>query len=178
MVEGNAGLDLAIQSLPLDDFETISIPLGIHSNAGEQITVSIAASDLPTATAVYLEDRDTNTFTLLSAGDLVMTPNAALNATGRFFLRFSEESLSTAENTLDKLRVFTTKTPRVLTVSGQLLEDTELKMYDLRGRLVLTQGLNGATLNNTIDVSRLQDGVYVVELNDVNQRKSQKVIIR
>ncbi len=48
----------------------------------------------------------------------------------------------------------------------------------MQGRLVLTQQLNETTLNNTIDVSRLDDGVYVVALNNKVQRKSQKVIIR
>ena len=178
LVDENTGLDMDIQSLPLENLETMVIPLGIRSNAGEQITVSIAESDLPTSTDVYLEDRDNNTFTLLNTTDFVITPNEDLNATGRFFLRFSAESLSTSENELDDLRIFTTKTPRVLTVSGQLLEDTELKLYDVRGRLVLTQSLNETSLNNTIDVSRLEDGVYVVGLNNGYQRKSQKVIIR
>jgi hypothetical protein len=177
LVDENTGLDMAIQSLPLEDLETLIIPLGIHSNAGEQITVSIAESDLPTSTDVYLEDRDTNTFTLLSTSDFLITPNEVLNTTGRFFLRFSTESLTTLENELDDLKIFTTKTPRVLTVSGQLLEDTTLKLYDVRGRLVLTQQLKEASVNNKIDVSRLEDGVYVVALNNRYQRKSQKVII-
>ena len=107
-----------------------------------------------------------------------MTPNETLNNIGRFYLRFSAETLTTSENELDYLRVFTTKTPRVLTVSGQLLQDTKLKLYDVRGRLVLTQQLNEASVNNQIDVSKLEDGVYVVELNNVYQRKTQKVIIR
>jgi hypothetical protein len=178
LVDENTGLDMAIQSLPLENLETMVIPLGIRSNAGEQITVSIAESDLPTSTDVYLEDRDTNSFILLNTSDFVLTPNEALNDTGRFYLRFSAETLTTAENELDALRIFTTKTPRVLTVSGRLFQDTQLNLYDVRGRLVLTEQLNEATLNNTIDVSRLQEGVYVVELNNSYQRKSQKVIIR
>jgi hypothetical protein len=178
LVEENTGADMAIQSLPFENLDTLIIPIGIHSNAGEQITVSISQSDLASTTDVYLEDRDNNTFTLLTTSDFVITPSETLDAIGRFYLRFSAGSLSISENELDNLRIFTTKTPRVLTVSGQLLEDTELKLYDIRGRLVLTEQLNDASLNNTIDVSRLQDGVYVVELNNAYQRKSQKVIIR
>jgi hypothetical protein len=178
LVDESTGLDLAIQSLPLDNLETMIIPLGIHSSSGEQITVSIAESDLPASTEVYLEDRVNNTFTLLTTSDFVYTPTEALNDTGRFYLRFSTESLATTENELEDLRIFTTKTPRVLTVSGQLLRDTELKLYDVRGRLVLTKRLNEAAVNNQIDISRLEDGIYVVELNNLYQRKTQKVIIR
>ena len=178
LVDVNTGLDMAIQSLPFENLETMVIPIGIHSNAGEQIRVLIAESNLPVSIDVYLEDRQNNTFTLLTAIDFVMTPNEVLDATGRFYLRFSSEALSNSENEWDDLRIFTTKTPRVLTVSGQLLEDSQLKLYDIRGRLVLTEQLNESILNNTIDVSRLQDGVYVVELYNSSQRKSQKVIIR
>jgi hypothetical protein len=178
LVDANTGIDMAIQSLPFENLETIVIPLGIHSNANEQITVSIAESGLPTHMDVYLEDRENNTFTLLTAGDFVITPDSTLDAIGRFYLRFSTETLNTVGSELDAINIFTTKTPRVLTVSGQLFQDTSLKLYDLRGRLVLTEQLNETTLNHKIDLSRLQDGVYVVELNNAYQRKSQKVIIR
>jgi hypothetical protein len=178
LVDANTGIDMAIQSLPFENLETIVIPLGIHSNANEQITVSIAESGLPTHMDVYLEDRENNTFTLLTASDFVITPDATLDAIGRFYLRFSTETLNTVGSELDAIKIFTTKTPRVLTVSGELFQDTSLKLYDLRGRLVLTEQLNETTLNHKIDLSRLQDGVYVVELNNAYQRKSQKVIIR
>jgi hypothetical protein len=178
LVTENTGLDMAIQSLPFEDLATMIIPLGIHSNIGEQITVSISESDLPANMEVYLEDGDNNTFTLLNTSDFVLTPSIALNDTGRFYLRFSMETLTATEHELDDLVIFTTKIPRLLTVSGQLLQDTVLKLYDIRGRLVLTESLNSTTIVNDIDVSRLENGVYIVELNNAFQRKTQKLIIR
>ena len=178
MADASTGLDLAIQSLPFEHVETMEIPLGIHSNAGTQITVSISESNLPANMDVYLEDRHNNTFTQLTTSEFVITPNETLNGIGRFYLRLSSETLSQNTTVFDALKIFTTKTPRALTVSGQLFEKTSLKLYDVRGRLVLTQQLNEQALNNTINVSRLQDGVYIVELYNNHQRKSQKVIIR
>ena len=178
LVEDNTGIDMAIQSLPNEDFESIVIPLGINSNASEQITVSILESDLLASTDVFLEDRLNNTFTLLNQTDFVMTPNLNLVGTGRFFLRFADETLGTSENELEDLKIFTTKTPRALTISGQLFEKTQLQLFDVRGRLVLETDLEPTLNVHTIDVASLEDGVYIVQLNNTSQAKTQKVIIR
>lgn len=178
LVEENVGIAMAIQSLPNDDFESMVIPLGINSNANEQITVSISESDLQASTDVFLEDRLNNTFTLLSQTDFVITPNEDLSGSGRFFLRFAEETLSTSEIGFDDLRIFATKTPRQITVSGLLTEDTTFTLYDIRGRLVLTAELDDSQLSNQVDVSAFEDGIYVVKLDSYNKTKSQKVILR
>ena len=178
LVEENAGIHMAIQSLPNEDFESMVIPLGINSNANEQITVSISESDLLASTDVFLEDRLNNTFTLLNQTDFVITPNVDLTSTGRFFLRFADETLETSENEIDDLKIFATKTPRVITVRGLLSEATEFALYDIRGRLVLTIELDDSQLTNQVDVSAFEDGIYVVKLNSTNKTKSQKVIIR
>lgn len=178
LVEDNAGLDMAIQSLPPDNLETMIVPIGIHSSAGQQITIRISESQFPSSTDIFLEDRLNGSFTLLSSTDFVMTPTTALTGTGRFYLRFSDETLSTTTPEFDGLRIFTTKTPRVLTVNGQLVESAKLSLFDIRGRLVLTRKLNQNQINNTIDISELQDGVYIVKISNTSQNKTQKVIIR
>ena len=178
LVEDNAGIDMVIQSLPNDNFESMIIPIGINSNANEQITVSISETDLPETTEVFLEDRLNNTFTLLSQTDFVMTPTENLVDIGRFFLRFSDETLGTIDNAFNDLKIFATKTPREITVSGLLNEATELTLYDIRGRLVLSKALDVTQLTNQVDVSAFEDGVYVVKLKNANKSKTQKVILR
>ncbi|WP_323788179.1 lamin tail domain-containing protein [Psychroserpens sp.] len=178
LVEDNTGVDMAIQSLPNEDFESIVIPLGINSNANEQITVSISESNVPASTDVYLEDRLNNTFTLLNQTDFVMTPNENLVGTGRFYLRFADETFGTSENEFDNLKIFATKTPRIITVSGLLTDATEFALFDIRGRLVLTTELDESQLTNQVDVSAFEDGVYIVTLNSAKKTKSQKVILR
>lgn len=178
LLQDNQGVDFAIQSLPYENLSTMEIPLGIHSNANEQITVSILESNLPASTDVFLEDRLNNTFTLLNQTDFILTPNIDLVDTGRFYLRFSTESLGTNENELENLKIFTTKNPRQITVSGLLREATALALYDVRGRLILSTTLDESQLTNHVDVSAFEDGVYIVKLNSANKTKSQKVIIR
>lgn len=158
--------------------ENLVIPLGIHNQAGEQVNVSILESDLPASIDVFLEDRQNNTFTLLNQSDFVLTPNTDLLTAGRFFLRFASETLGTSETVLDDLKIYATKTPRQITVSGLLKEATELALYDIRGRLILITDLETSQLTNQVDVSLFEDGIYVVKLKSLNQTKSQKVIIR
>ncbi|MXV37945.1 T9SS type A sorting domain-containing protein [Flavobacteriaceae bacterium Ap0902] len=56
---------------------------------------------------------------------------------------------------------------------GNLKEDVEeMKVYDLTGKIVLNLNI----LNNTIDVSALADGVYVLQLKTSNGIKSKKFI--
>ena len=66
----------------------------------------------------------------------------------------------------------------MLTVSGQLFEKTQLQLFDIRGRLVLTTELEANQAVHTINVASLEDGVYIVELDNSSQAKTQKVIIR
>lgn len=101
LVDENTGLGITIQSSPLEDLESLIIPLRIHSGVSEQITVRIAESDFPRSTDVYIEDIDNKTFTSQNTSDFVITPSEALDATGRFSLRFSMESLPMLENELD-----------------------------------------------------------------------------
>jgi hypothetical protein len=179
LVQDNTGLPMALQALhPSDLVETTVIPLGVNANQGEQLTFSILESTLPDTIEVYLEDTLTNTFTLLNSGDYTLTPNVALNGTGRFYLRFGEGALSTTETTLADLNIFTNQNDKTIVIAGQLLEPTTASVYDIQGRLVNTTALATTSRTQSIDVSNLSSGVYVVQLTNRTQNKTQKVIIR
>jgi hypothetical protein len=177
LVQDNTGTPMALQALSQTDLNDVIIPLGVNANQGEQITFSIEDMTLPASVNVYLEDVVTNTITLLNDSDYVMTPNTALSGTGRFFLRTSEDALSTIENSFDKLDIFTLKASDELVVSGQLLENSTLSLYDIQGRLVLTTTLDSTLLQNRLDVSKFNSGVYVVTVKNNGKEKTKKVII-
>ncbi len=176
LVEENNGRSMMIQSLSNEDLNDAIIPLGLKASQGQQVTFSIGESTLDENIDIYLEDNLTNTFTLLNTGDYTFTANSAINGTGRFFLRTSNEALSTIDNTVNSIEVFTNN--RSLFVNGQLLEDSNVTIYDIQGRTVFKTQLNGGSSNNQIDVSNLSTGVYVVKLNNSKQDKTQKVIIK
>ncbi|WCO01148.1 T9SS type A sorting domain-containing protein [Psychroserpens ponticola] len=177
LVEDNIGSELAIQSLNTSDLSDVTIPLGVNANQGEQLTFSIADMTLPESINVYLDDVVANTSTLLNNSDYVMTPTTVLSGTGRFFLRTSEDALSTIENSFDALNIFALNTSNEIVVSGQLKESTVLSLYDIQGRKVLSTALDNTNLENRINVSSLNSGIYIVNVKNNSQQKSQKLVI-
>ncbi|MFD2917474.1 T9SS type A sorting domain-containing protein [Psychroserpens luteus] len=178
LVEENTGLALGIQTLNNTNLSTeVIIPLGVNANQGEQLTFSIAESTLASSVNVYLEDNLANTSTLLTTGDYILTPNTNLSGTGRFFLRFTEEALSTVENSFNNLNIYTSKATKEIVVNGQLAENTMCNIYDVQGRLVSTTQLNYTTLENRINISTVSTGIYIVKLQSNNLEKTQKLII-
>ena len=179
LVEGNTGLELFNQALLENDYTNLVVPLGIRAGVGESISISLDNSSytLPGTIEVYLEDTFTNTFTLLNTGDYNITPSVPINGAGRFFLHFQENTLTNPEINLNDILVYLSTSAKTLTISGTLINGTDLTVYDIQGRVVLEKELNANTTTNTVDVSYLNDGVYVVKISNKEQSKIQKVII-
>jgi hypothetical protein len=178
LVEANTGLDLGAQAVHYDAMNNVVIPLGVNATQGEQLSIRIFESDIPDGVAVYLEDTVANTFTLLTASDYVFTPSTNLSGTGRFFLRFNEDTLSTSEANFESVQIYATQTPKTLHINGALQGAAKVELYDIQGRLILSSPLDSSLTNNQIDISTLTTGVYIVNLSNGVQQKSQKVIIR
>lgn len=178
LVQDNAGVPMALQSLNTADLMDILIPLGVNADRGEQITFNITDSNLPSDVDVYLEDNVMNTITLLNAGSYTITPSVDLNGTGRFYLRLSSETLSTVSNELDQLQIYTTTQPKSLVVEGELNGASLLNLYDIQGREVLQVVLDQFQRSNKVDISSIVTGVYVVKISANDQVKTQKLIIK
>lgn len=178
LVQDNTGMPIALQALNTTDLANTVIPLGVNANAGEQLTFTISETTLPSTVNVYLDDTLNNTTTLLNTSDYVINPISDITGTGRFYIRFAQQALSTTDVDFDAIKIYTSTTPRALYVHGVLHGETTAKVYDLQGRLVHHSVLNSNSLVNQIDASDFSDGVYVVTLNNGVQEKSQKVIIR
>ncbi|PNQ73294.1 hypothetical protein C1T31_07175 [Hanstruepera neustonica] len=179
LVDENSGNNMAIQSLSDSDISDVIIPLGINANQGEQINISISQSTLPASAEVYLEDNVQNTSTLLTENDFILTPATDLNGTGRFFLRFSDASLSVDElDYNDTIQVYATTNPKSLYILGYLNSQTSVKIYDMQGRLVMNTSLNTSNNKNEIDLSNLVSGIYTVSLINESVYKTKKIIVR
>jgi hypothetical protein len=178
LVQGSTGVPLAIQSLNTTDLTDVTIPLGVNSANGVQVTFSITDTTLPATVEVYLDDTVEGTVTLLTSGDYVLTPSTDLSGTGRFFLRFVDSALSVGDDALNALSIYVDNNTRDIVVQGQLNAETEASVYDIQGRLVAQQSLDTATLQHRIDGSRLANGVYIVSLDDGITQRTQKVILR
>ncbi|MFT4780545.1 MAG: chitodextrinase [Pseudohongiellaceae bacterium] len=178
LLEENYSIDMAIQSLGFDALTNAVIPLGIHNNQGQQFSISISESTIPENVEVYLEDTQTNTFTLLNNSDYTITLAQDLNTIGRYLLRFNEETLSANFNEGHNLDIYTTSQPKTLVVKGLLFEDTTFTIYDIQGRVVKTITLDGSQTVNRIDVSSVSKGIYIVSLKNGMQERIEKVVVK
>ncbi|MDT0557892.1 fibronectin type III domain-containing protein [Ichthyenterobacterium sp. W332] len=179
LVDANEGTDMAVQAVGNDDlYNGVVIPLGIRAGEGQQLTINILNTTLPGNVDVYLEDTLLNTVTLLNTTDYIFTTNSVLNGTGRFFLRFEADTLTVTENPFDTLQIYNTKSPRELIIKGQLNEVTQLFLYDALGRLVKSESLNANTNEHKINLSQIDNGIYIVNLKNNTQTSSKKIIIR
>ena len=179
LVEENQGLDMAIQSVSLNDLNNnLIIPLGINASQGMQISVSMLNSTLPNDVDVYLEDNLANTFTLLNSNTYVFNADSNISGTGRFNLRFEVNTLGTNEIDDDTFIIFSTAFPKEVVIKGQITSNTVVTIVDMQGRKVLTQDLELNKSKQTINVTDLSSGVYIVQLKSKTQNINQKIIIR
>ena len=179
LVQDNEGLDMAIQSVSFDDVNNgLVIPIGINAAQGQQLTVTMPNNTLPSDIEVYLEDTVANTFTLLNNTDFLLTPGSALSGIGRFFIRFESETLGITENAINTLYIYATAFPKEVVIKGEILSETTVKLIDIQGRDVLSTSLETNKNRQTIDVSNLSSGVYVVHLINDKHNIKQKIIIR
>ena len=180
LLNGDTGVQMAIQSLPYSSLNNVSIPLGINMDAGTQFTLELndVYSLLPDGIDLYLDDTLENTSTLLNSGNYVLTPVTSLSGTGRFYLRFSNNALTTTEQRLDHVTVYTNQSTRTINISGQLDEGTIAVVYDVQGREIITQKLSSESILQRINSDDLSTGVYIVKLYTKTKSKSVKLIIR
>lgn len=179
LVEEDEGEPISLQAVNTDDLADVTIPLGANANQGEQLTFTMAVNSLPVTTEVFLEDTVESTITLLNTGDYVFTPSTAISGTGRFFLRVTDDTLSTSENSLENaIEISALNDTNAILVKGQINEETVLNLYDIQGRMVLTSQLDTNTIYNRIDVSSLSGGVYVANVSNKAQNKTKKVILK
>ncbi|NRB58953.1 MAG: metallophosphoesterase [Winogradskyella sp.] len=178
LVDDNTGIDMAIQALSLTDLANVIVPLGVNLNANESVTISIEENELPGNTYVYLEDNDTNSFTLLNSNDYTFTASTDLSGTGRFYLHYSNSTLSIEINEINSLQIFTTDKPNVLNINGSLKDESIVTLYDVQGRSVLSQELDHRSHSNLINVEHLNSGVYIVKLEMGEKLRTEKIILK
>ncbi|WP_047550979.1 T9SS type A sorting domain-containing protein [Psychroserpens sp. Hel_I_66] len=177
LVEENNNVPFGIQALGETDYNDVTIPIGVNASQGVQLTFSLSDSNIPSTIDVYLDDTVANTSTLLTNSNYVLTPIMALSGVGRFYLRFTDNSLNTQENNFEDLDIYMSSKSKEIVINGQLLESTNCDIYDIQGRLISSNSLNINNLQNRIDVSNVSNGIYIINLRGNQQKTSIKVII-
>ena len=179
LVEDSEGLNLSIQTLPIEDLTSTdySIPIDVTVAAGEEATLSFSDLSIPSGVSFYLDDTELNIQTLLTSESYTFTATNDLNGIGRFYIRTTANTFTTESTALNSVEVFSMANSKNITVKGQLVSDSILKIYDIRGRLLSSHLLESNQTEHKIDVSNVSPGVYVINLNNQNQTKTTKLVI-
>jgi len=164
LLTDNQGKQLAIQTLPNNDYENMIIPVGLRALSGKEITFSADIKNLPDNLNVYLEDKVNNTFTNLSEKEYTITLNNNSNSTGQFYLHTSAKSSSpTLPNETKGIELFKPKNSQVIIVKGLQSKNATLKIFSLSGKQVFDTVINSDGYSE-ISIPKLASGVYLVEL--------------
>jgi hypothetical protein len=168
------------QSVAYSEVNDKVIPLGIHAEAGEEAIISISHNTTDTSTYVYLEDALEGTFTNLKETDFVITPDSDLQGVGRFFIHTRASSMSNEDATTNLLNVFKLDRNNFITVEGlaTVSNQTNLKLYNIFGKQLLSATLLNNTNTQTISTEGLSTGIYVIKLESGNNSLTKKLIIK
>ena len=179
LVENSVGSNFAVQALSGDALNNVRIPLAINASQGDNITISINESDVSSAINVYLEDTSNNTFTRLNEDSYNFIANAEITGVGRFYLLFENQSLTTPEESIKDLNIFTDYVNKSIVIDGPVLQNTNAILYDLRGREMTKSQLSTTKVKHVIKTEHLSSGIYILELNNkLGSKRIEKLIIK
>tara|TARA_R110002153_G_scaffold264365_7_gene426250 strand:- start:2108 stop:3055 length:948 start_codon:yes stop_codon:yes gene_type:complete len=178
LVTDNQGEKYQLQSLPNSDLENMVIPIGIIADAGKEITFTAEALNLPSELNVFLEDKQTNSYTRLDEANAnyKVTLTEALNGIGRFFLHTAaKETLTIDAISLENISIYKT-TNFNLRVVGLSEGKTTVKLFTILGKQVLNTAF---TSNGVRDISlpNLSTGVYIVQVENEAGQLNKKITI-
>jgi hypothetical protein len=179
-IESTEGIDFGIQTLSFENMHDKVIPLSVNATAGSEATISISHNTTFVSTYVYLEDALEGTFTNLKETDFIITPDSDLFGAGRFFVHISASTMSNEDATTNLLNVFKLDRNNFITVEGLATQSnqTNLKLYSILGKEVLSTTLANNNNTQTISTEGLSSGIYVIKLESGNNLLTKKLIIK
>ena len=177
LVSDSQGQDLAIQSLPDSNYESMIVPVGMNVLSGITIELRADVSDFPPGIDVYLEDRQENTFVRLNTPNSTysITPSQDLESIGRFYLHTTSNALSVNNTELANISTYLTS-PTNLQITGINSGQVALAMYSILGQPVHQSEFTGQGVNN-ITLPRIAAGVYILKLQGEQGKLTRKIII-
>lgn len=159
---------------------TSSYSLTTHFTCTEAGTYTISlydVHDFDPSIAITLEDRLTNTFTVLNQGDYTFVHNPS-NVPDRFVLHFNRSAVGTADHTADHFNAWVFN--GILYINAfENLGPTHITVSDMSGRIVFeTTPVLQTGQRRDIALPRLASGVYILRIQSGGVHKGLKFIIQ
>ena len=178
LVADSEGKNYQIQSLPLNNYENMVVPVGINAEAGTAITIDAATNNFPPGINIYLEDKQDNSFTLLEAdANFSFIPENNLSGIGRFYLHTTSSVLSADDFGINNNVSIYTSSNENLRIVGVQNGTANLQMFNILGKTVLKTSFEGNGVND-IKVNDIPIGIYIVKLTTENGTLNRKIIIQ
>ena len=180
LLEEDEGVGFVINAMGLDNVNDAIIPIVINREGGDNFRISIDTFGIYAGTNVYLEDNQNGTMTLLNQEDFELTPQSTLSGAGRFYIHLTQETFSNEDATTNLLNVFKLDRNNFITVEGLSTESnqTNLKLYNILGKEILSTTLLNNTNTQTISTEGLSTGIYVIKLESGSNLLTKKIIIK
>ena len=173
LVANHEEMQLAIQTLPNDDYENLIIPVGIKAEANSELTFSLENLNIDDSISVYLENKLDDTFNNLSDSNYSTTLDENSDGIGQFYIHTLSKSLSNYTITAQEgVNIYKTESNKI-SVSG-LQSEGKLTVFSILGKEILTTPLNNH--KNLVDLQRLNSGIYIIKVNTDSQEIVKKII--
>lgn len=177
-VGNGQGKNLSIQSLPINNYENMIVPVGIHADSGTEITISASSINIPVGINIYLEDKNDNSFTLLNdvlSFTTILSNN--LNGIGRFYIHTTSATLNTNSSDFDIETVsIYNYNKNYIRIVGIHNEKAKLRIYNMLGKLVMDTSFQGNGMNDLL-LPNLSTGIYGIQLYTAKGKINKKIII-
>jgi hypothetical protein len=173
------GQDMVAQAYP-GIHPTNVIPLGINTTGDYTYKIKATAFDhFKTDQNVYLHDTYTNTYFDLRAKQAYGFTSEAGRFEDRFEIVFmADQAKKDLEETLDNTVIYFNTSSDKLFVKGLDANAQELTLFNMLGQSVLTQQeVSKEALDQGVQISNLNTGVYLVKITTTNLKTIEKKII-
>lgn len=163
-VANNQGKKLAIQSLPDKNYKQMIIPVGINAISGKEITFSVDATNIPSGMKVFLENRNSNTFTRLDTANSSYTTIATtnLNGIGQFYIQVAPKTPHESGFSFNNVSIYKTNNS-TLRITGLQPGNASIKLFTILGKRLIWQSFKSNGIKD-ISLPQLPTGVYIVQL--------------
>lgn len=177
LVENSVGKNYQVQSLPKSDLESMIVPLGIRAESEKEITFSLETLNFPTGMKIYLEDRQTNTFTRLDEAnsEFKVTLSEKVDGVGRFYLHTKSAALSTENISLESVSIYKTNNSN-LRIVGLSNGTSSIKLFNILGKQMMNSTFKSSGSDN-VALPKLATGIYIVQLETENGKLNKKIIL-
>jgi hypothetical protein len=179
----NQGSFLSVDKRNLSDGQTEVVQLSLFNYEATDYTFKAYINN-PENKEVYFVDNYLGTQTLLDSFyyeySFNVDPNTPASVdVNRFQLNFENTTFSNQDFELNGLDVYPNPVTDVVNVDLSQFTGVlnELKVFDITGKLVLTQGVKGSATEAGLDMSSMASGVYILKL-ETDQGQYQVKLIK